>query len=495
MSRKKTEGEGNKCVLTLPLITEKYQEDILEKRFKIMEHLVNSLIAMELRKLKNFQRRKDYKDLEQRIREASEKEKKSLYRQRSKMIKEAGFSEYAFKDDMTPMQKHFSEHIATQVAHKTASDVWRAFEKYFYGGGKDIHFKQSGSLRSIANQTVGNGMNFVDGVFIWSGGRSKNSIKLRIPVASRNTDYEKLMLCKKINNLRVVRKWMKTRYKYYLQFNLEGSAVKKVRDVGKGRVGIDMGTQSIAIASEKAVHLWELADNVNDNHEKILVLQRKMDNSRRAMNPENYNPDGTIVRGKKLQWKVSNHYKKTAGKVRELQRKNADIRKYQHICLANYILSLGDDVVIEPMNYHGLQRRAKETKKDSKGRFIRKKRFGKSLANKAPAMFVSILEQKLNQYGGELEKVDIFSYKASQYDHLSKKYVKKKLSQRRQVLKNGDVLQRDLYSAFLLMNADETLKKPSDKLCDINYSGFKQLHDEEMMRLQDSQARKLSSFG
>lgn len=495
MPRKIVEGEKNRCVLTLPLITEKYQEDILEKRFKIMEHLINSLIAMELRKLKNLERRKDYKKLQQDVKAASETEKKRFAKQRSKMIKEAGFTEYAFKNDMTPMQKHFNEHIATQVAHKAASDVWRGFDKYFYGNGREVHFKKRGSVRSIANQTVGNGMNFVDGMFIWSGGRSRNSIKLIIPVAPLSTEYETLMMCKKIKNLRVVRKWMKTKYKYYLQFNLEGRAVKKVRDVHRGRVGIDMGTQSIAIVSERAVHLWELADNVNDNHERILALQRKMDNSRRAMNPENYKPDGTIIRGKKLYWEVSKHYIKTAGKVRELQRKNADIRKYQHICLANYILSLGNNVVIEPMNYRGLQRRAKETKKDSKGRILRKKRFGKSLANKAPSMFVSILEKKLNQYGGKLEKVDPFSYKASQYDHLSKKYVKKELSQRRHILENGDILQRDLYSAFLLMNANQTLEKPSNELCEMNYNGFKQLHDEEMIRLRESRDKQLSSFG
>ena len=127
---------------------------------------------------------------------------------------------------------------------------------------------------------------------------------------------------------------MKTRYKYYLQFNLEGSAIKKERKLTDGRVGIDMGTQSIAIASEKGVHLWELADHVNDNHDKLLILQRKMDNSRRAMNPDNFNRDGTICRGKKLLWRQSKHYKRLAGKARELQRKNTDIRKYQHICLA-----------------------------------------------------------------------------------------------------------------------------------------------------------------
>ena len=41
------------CVLTLPLLTEPWQEHILEKRFKLVEHLQNSLIAYEFRKLKN----------------------------------------------------------------------------------------------------------------------------------------------------------------------------------------------------------------------------------------------------------------------------------------------------------------------------------------------------------------------------------------------------------------------------------------------------------
>lgn len=495
MGRSRSEDDAKRCVLTLPLLTEPYQEHILEKRFKIMEHLANSLIAMELRKLRALERRKDYRELIEEIKTASEDTRKPLYRKRNTMLRDAGFSEFAFKNDMTPMQKHFVDHIAAQVAHKTASDIWRAFDRLFFGDGKAVHFKRRGTLNSVANQKPGNGMNYQDGFFIWGGGQSANKITLRIRVADPDTEYESLMLRKNIKNLRIVRKWVKTRYKYYLQLNLEGSAVKKKRTVTEGRVGIDMGTQSIAIVSEKGVHLWELADQINDNHKKIQLLQRKMDNSRRAMNPDNYNQDGTICRGKKLVWVYSKRYQKMAGKVRGLQRKNADIRKYQHTCLANHILSLGNDVVIEPMNYRGLQRRAKETKKDATGRYLRKKRFGKSLANKAPAMFVTILKQKLEQYGGVLEEVDIWSFKASQYDHLSKQYKKKDLSHRKHVLENGDVLQRDLYSAFLLMNADSTLEKPDDDRCEQSYNTFKLLHDEEIKRLQEGEGKPLSSFG
>lgn len=488
--------DSGRCVLTLPLLTEPYQEHILEKRFRIAEHLQNSLIAKELRKLKQVERTREYRELMEQIRETPTEKQKPLWRKRNQILKQAGFSEYAFKDDMTPMQKHFVEHFAAQISHKLASDVWNSFQKCLFGSGHEVHFKRRGSLASIANQKAGNGMVFKDGVFKWGGGQCPNKVTLSIRVAEPETEYEKKMLEKPVKYFRVIRKWMKNRYKYYLQFTLVGEPVQKKRATGKGRVGIDIGTQSIAIASAQRVELLELADGVNDNHRKLLAIQRKMDRSRRRSNPDNYNPDGTIRRGIKLYWNKSKRYERLAGQARELQRKNADIRKYQHTCLANHILSLGTEVYVEDMNYHALQLRAKKTTKDAKGRFNRKKRFGKSLANKAPAMFLTILATKLGQLpDGSYAKVDKWEYRASQYDHLGQKYNKKSLSTRNFQLENGDRVQRDLYAAFLLMNADETLTRPDQTRCEQTYSDFKLLHDAEIHRLRQENRNHLSSFG
>ena len=233
------------------------------------------------------------------------------------------------------------------------------------------------------------------------------------------------MLQKPVKNMRVIRRWMKSRYKYYLQLTLVGQPVQKERKFGAGRVGLDIGTRSIAISSETSVQLRELAEGVNENHRKKLLLQRKMDRSKRRTNPGNYNPDGTIHRppkGERMRWHYSNHYRKLAGKVRELERKNAAIRKYEHTCLANEILSLGDEIYVEKMSFSGLQRRAKETKKDAKGRYLRKKRFGKSLANKAPATLLQILKTKAAQTGQTVREVDTTAFRASQFDHTSGQY-------------------------------------------------------------------------
>ena len=163
--------------------------------------------------------------------------------------------------------------------------------------------------------------------------------------------------------------------------------------------------------------------------------------------------------------------------------------------MANHILSLGNEVYIEDMNFKGLQGRAKETKLDKNGRYAKKKRFGKSLANRAPAMFVTILEQKCKSAGGELHKVNTRTFKASQYDHTADEYQKKNLSQRWNHLKNGDKIQRDLYSAFLLMNSSPSLEEPDKKLCRKNYPQFAALHDAEMERLNSEEKPHLSSMG
>ena len=81
-----------------------------------------------------------------------------------------------------------------------------------------------------------------------------------------------------------------------------------------------------------------------------------MDRSKRSTNPDNYNEDGTIKKqgNKKIIWNKSNHYIKYQNELRELYRKQSAIRRYQHECLANYIISLGNKVYVEKMNFSGL---------------------------------------------------------------------------------------------------------------------------------------------
>ena len=147
------------------------------------------------------------------------------------------------------------------------------------------------------------------------------------------------------------------------------------------------------------------------------------------------------------------------------------------------------------MNYKGLQARAKETTINKKtGKYNKKKRFGKSLANKAPSMFLTILDNKLKFNNTQLYKIDTWSVKASQYNHIEDEYIKKSLSERWNDFEECKV-QRDLYSSFLIMNVKDNLKEIDRDLCIETFDNFTELHDKEVERIQNSNSRLIRSMG
>lgn len=191
---------------------------------------------------------------------------------------------------------------------------------------------------------------------------------------------------------------------------------------GTGKVGLDIGPSTIAIVSHQDVKLLELADRVHDIEKQKQLLLRKMDRSRRATNIDNYNKDGTIKKSKK--WVRSNHYNKALARLKELYNKQSRIRKEQHEILANYIISLGDEIYVETMNFAGLAKKGKlETNAD--GHYKRRKRFGKSIGNRAPAMIIDIINRKLSYYNCSINKINTIKARASQFNHIDGTYIKK----------------------------------------------------------------------
>ena len=113
-------------------------------------------------------------------------------------------------------------------------------------------------------------------------------------------------------------------------------------------------------------------------------------------------------------------------------------------------------------------------------------------------MFLTILDNKLKWNDTQLYKIDTYSVKASQYNHIDDTYTKKDLSERWNVFSiNGKEvkIQRDLYSAFLIMNINKNLSSINRNLCFSEFSNFKILHDEEINRLLSNEDKKISSMG
>ncbi len=495
------------CSITLPLILEKWQIDRLNKRFELARNLYNTIIGFELKKLNKVKQLPEYREITLKLselpinskNEGYSNEAKMLLKQRSQILDKKGFTEFGFTNDMTRLYKCFKPNIGSITAQSIANNAWTSFKSLLYGNGKKIHFKKHGEINTISGKPTNKEIRFKreNNTIEWNGLTLGCKVK-------KDNEYENTMLEHKVKFVRIVRKWVRTKYNFYAQIIIEGTPEKKINKqtgelkypLGKGRVGIDIGTSTIAYVANSKIGIEELAPKVDTLEKELRVINRRLDRSRRATNPDNFNPDGTIKRGKKLIWKKSKRYLSLIEEKKELFRKQADIRKLQHNILSNKLIILGDEFYIEDMNIKALSRRAQLTEISEKtGRYKRKSRFGKSISNKAPSMLMQILDNKLKSFNKGLIKINTVKAKASQFDHISEEYHKKSLSTRWAKLSNGDIVQRDLYSAFLIQNINETLDNFNMELIDVNYCSFKTQHDILINDLRLDESPRPSSIG
>lgn len=477
-------------ILTFQLDTEKHQEDILNKRLEISRNIYNSCLGELYKRYNHMRESKEYRKVIKMVKG------KDRNKQFNELNKKYGLTEYSLHKYVKPMQKHFKGNIDSFTSQKIATRCFNAFQKLMFHQSNRVYFKKHGEMNSVEGKSNKTGIKFKEDKLIWNGLDINAIIK-------KNDEYAQIALRDKIKYCRIVRKFIRGKYKYYIQLVLEGVPPMKVNEetgeiknsIGIGNVGLDIGTQTIAISSKYDVKLLELCPEINNIEKEKCRLQRKLDRQRRANNLNNYNDNGTVERGIKLKWHKSNRYINTQNELKEIQRKQADIRKQSHNKLANYILSLGDNVLVETMNYKGLQKRSKKTTINKKGKFNKKKRFGKSLANKAPSMFLTILDNKLKWNDTQLYKIDTFKVKASQYNHIEDKYIKKKLSERWNNF--GDFkIQRDLYSSYIIQNViGKKLDKIDRDSMIKDFDKFKEMHDKEIINIRNNGSKLISSMG
>ncbi|WCN39590.1 transposase [Aneurinibacillus uraniidurans] len=381
------------------------------------------------------------------------------------------------------MGRTFKQNIGSQMAQNIAERAFQAVENVMYGNGKKVHFCSVGQFFSLEEKTNKTGFRY------FPENKRMEWLGLILPVILTDHDeYAHRALQDKIKYCRLVKKVIRGKNRYLVQFALEGFPPKKrnqnYSNDENARVGLDIGTSTLAIASEKEVKLLELAEGLAVDERQRRMLQRTLDRRRRANNPNKYNADGTSTKSNREKWIQSENYKKTRQAFAEMSRKIADKRKQSHNQLANHILSLGLDVRVETMNFKGLQAKAKKTERSEKtGRYKRKKRFGKSIANRAPSMLLSIIDNKLNYFGLQLKRIDTTKVKASQFEHFTQTCVKKKLSKRWNHFEQGDV-QRDLYSAFLIMNTKDNLREVDVGRANETWNNFFSKHEQEMERMK-----------
>lgn len=102
-------------VVTFPLKTEIYQEDILNKRFEIGRKIYNSLVNVTQKRYKEMIKTKQYRILMSSL-TGNKQTDKEILKQINEIRKQYGMSEYSFHKDVKQMQHHFKNNIDSNTS-------------------------------------------------------------------------------------------------------------------------------------------------------------------------------------------------------------------------------------------------------------------------------------------------------------------------------------------------------------------------------------------
>ena len=427
-------------IIELMLETSSNDDLVLKARFNIIHHITNVMVKHAKGMVNQLERDIQYRQImnNRKGKKFTKEEKQQLTDLRLKY----GLSEYQFHKYVVTQKKMYEKHISIHVAQKIASKVWKSVDKYLFSNGKEIHFKKKEDVNSFEGKSNATGIRFKDGYVYTNGLKLKTKYRKNDKYIKYALDNHRIKYC------RIKRIWHKHQYRYYVDLIME-SIPNKTRNYGNQTLGIDIGPSTIAVVSDSECLLQELAHNVNGIEQDLRKLQRHRDRENRANNPNNFNEDGTVIKGKQ-KWYKSKRMKLTDDKIKSLYQKRANQLKEAHNLLANKIVSLGTNIVVEDMDWVTLAKKSKNTEKSLKtGKFKRKKRFGKTIANHAPSKLIDIINTKLSYIDKKVTKVDCFKTAATKFNHLTGEYMNVNLKDRYVNIDNNQI-QRDLHSAFNL---------------------------------------------
>lgn len=493
-------------ILSLPIKIKPGQKRILNTRFTMARQVYNAALGESMDRVKRMRATKVYQQakvmsrgqkkvkLPKKPSEADKVRKKKLeveYKVRSKAFGDVynkfGYypnlknnylaypSNYLAKANTKGKKiKYFSSsftgsdignHLGTRVINNLVNQAAQAVTRW---GGEPYYFnKKKGrprfkvrnkhfitSVRGGGEKFGPSGIRWVsDSLVIWNGLELETIRGFDNPIVTHG-------LSKRIKYASIVRKKIRGEWRYYTQLACEGRPFQRY-DSKSGVVGLDLGPSSIAVVvpngESSMASLEQFCQQLDNIRPEIAKLQRAIDRQRRANNPHKYEkntfaiavtrrkrrpiPSGRVVRkrgknkkGNKQPWnELSKRQLANEIELQELHRKAAEYRKCLHGALVNRIIQLGDSVKLEKIVYKSWQ-----------------KMWGRSAGRNAPGMFVEKLRQKAASGVIEIEEVSTYNTRLSQIDHKTGELKKKELKERWHYFDDGQVVQRDLYSAFLV---------------------------------------------
>jgi hypothetical protein len=365
------------------------------------------------------------------------KDRDKTFTEARKVYRYSDYDLQAYATIVSNSAKWIADKIDSNTQQKLATRAFKASEKVLLGIAKRVRYKVPTRFRSMEGKTNKQGIRAQEGSLIWG------KLKLKGIIDPFNLVIQH-GLNSPVKYVRLLWRELNGKRRWYAQLICEGLPYQKPQNyVSDGVIGLDLNISNIAFVADNGAGLLPFAAEVPTYQKEIQALQRKMQRSQRANNPDNYQPDFTAKSGRKTvtkkgkvkkgrrRWNQSKTYIKTAAKKRELERRNPAYAKSQNRKVVNEIRRHGNQIKTENVSVKGWQ-----------------KRYGKAISAKSPGFVQSELVRKAENAGGRVMKFSTQKTALSQ-THLTGERIKKSLSERVHYDATGIVMHRDLFSAYL----------------------------------------------
>ncbi|MGH1395815.1 MAG: RNA-guided endonuclease TnpB family protein [Trichormus sp.] len=438
---------------TITLVVNSKQESELLARFQASRQLYNACLNEAMTRME-LVKKSDIYQTAKKLPSKQKKERSNMFSEARKLYRYSDYDLQAYATSVSNKSKWISDKIDSNTQQTIATRAFRASERVLFGLAKKVRFKTGNRFKSVEGKTNKQGLRWKDGQLVW--GKLKLS-----PIIDESNLVLQHGLNAPVKYVRLLWREINGKRRWFMQLINEGIPYQKPQNyVSEGIIGLDVNISNIAFVGDNHAGLLPFADKVPNFQKEITRLQRKMQRSQRANNPDNYEPDSLGRKGRKTvtkkgkvkkgsrKWKKSNTYKKNAQKKRELERRKSSYAKSQNRKVVNEILRYGNAIKTEAVSVKGWQ-----------------KRYGKAISAKSPGFVLFCLKRKAENAGGQFITFSTQKTALSQ-THLDGSRIKKSLSQRVHRDVTGIVMHRDIFSAFLSRYVNEDTLSLQDAQCE-----------------------------
>ena len=267
---------------------------VLEKLCHSATSLYNCCLNECLRRLHSYERDPEYHKLKKEYRKAK-KARHSLkpFKERFNIIAEKhGYTTNQLEKFLNEVRKSHFPNFGSAECQALAKRAFAAVEKVRMGKASRVRFHAMRDGTSFEGKASNSKLHYSRK----TGCVHYGSYVFRLKIKP-DDQYAMLCLMDDVKYVRVLKRIIRSKTRWYAQLILKGIPPCNQRHkttYGVGSAGIDPGISTMAFVSNEDARLYELAPGIAENEAEIRRVNRAMDRSRRANNPQNYNSDGTL---------------------------------------------------------------------------------------------------------------------------------------------------------------------------------------------------------